>query len=96
MLHRFIHVSVMVFVGFGFLMTFLKRYSNSAVALNFFMSCLVRPQAVLQIRLFSRLLHVLQMCKHHMSLLSLSRTVVAQRCKHVCSMLLTVSVIRES
>jgi hypothetical protein len=38
---RYIHVSIMIFVGFGFLMTFLKRYSNSAVALNFFTSCLV-------------------------------------------------------
>ncbi len=39
---RYIHVAIMIFVGFGFLMTFLKRYSNSAVALNFFTSCLVR------------------------------------------------------
>lgn len=38
---RYIHVSIMIFIGFGFLMTFLKRYSNSAVALNFFTSCLV-------------------------------------------------------
>lgn len=31
----------MIFVGFGFLMTFLKRYSYSAVALNFVLSALV-------------------------------------------------------
>lgn len=31
---------VMIFVGFGFLMTFLKRYSYSAVALNFLLSAL--------------------------------------------------------
>ncbi|WIA39056.1 hypothetical protein OEZ86_005200 [Tetradesmus obliquus] len=36
----FIHVMVMIFVGFGFLMTFLKRYSYSAVALNFLLSAL--------------------------------------------------------
>ena len=30
----------MIFVGFGFLMTFLKRYSYSAVALNFVLSAL--------------------------------------------------------
>ena len=34
-------VHVMIFVGFGFLMTFLKRYSYSAVGLNFFASCVV-------------------------------------------------------
>jgi ammonium transporter Rh len=31
---------VMIFVGFGFLMTFLKRYSYSAVGLNFLLSAL--------------------------------------------------------
>lgn len=37
----YIHVAIMIFVGFGFLMTFLKRYSYSAVGLNFFASCVV-------------------------------------------------------
>lgn len=46
---RFIHVSIMIFVGFGFLMTCLKRYSNSAVALNFFTSCLVRHNLLLRL-----------------------------------------------
>mmetsp|Transcript_7531 Transcript_7531/g.22027 ORF Transcript_7531/g.22027 Transcript_7531/m.22027 type:complete len:199 (+) Transcript_7531:47-643(+) len=31
----FIHVCIMIFVGFGFLMTFLKRYSLAAVCLNY-------------------------------------------------------------
>ena len=37
----YIHVAVMVFVGFGFLMTFLKSHSLSAVSLNFVASCMV-------------------------------------------------------
>jgi hypothetical protein len=37
----YIHVAMMVFVGFGFLMTFLYRYSYSAVGLNFFASSVV-------------------------------------------------------
>eukprot|EP00894_Picocystis_sp_ML_P004451 jgi/Pico_ML_1/54968/g98.t1 len=36
----YIHVAIMVFVGFGFLMTFLRRYSYSAVGLNFYLSCM--------------------------------------------------------
>ena len=30
-----------VFIGFGFLMTFLRRYSYGAVALNYFASALM-------------------------------------------------------
>ena len=37
----------MIFLGFGLLMTFLRRYSHSAVALNYVCSCLVVLEAVL-------------------------------------------------
>lgn len=40
-------VHVMIFVGFGFLMTFLKRYGFSSVGMNFFVSCLVIQWATL-------------------------------------------------
>lgn len=43
----FVQVAIMIFVGFGFLMTFLKRYSYSAVGLNFFCSCVVILEALL-------------------------------------------------
>jgi hypothetical protein len=35
----FIHVSIMIWIGFGYLMTFLKRYGYSALGLNFVLSC---------------------------------------------------------
>lgn len=37
----FIHVSIMIFIGFGYLMTFLKRYGYSAVGYNFLLSAFV-------------------------------------------------------
>ncbi len=43
---RLADVYVMVFLGFGFLMTFLKRYSFSAVGLNMVGSCLIILEAI--------------------------------------------------
>eukprot|EP00727_Mastigamoeba_balamuthi_P008999 m51a1_g4721 putative ammonium transporter rh type c (472) ;mRNA; f:321828-323475 len=43
----FTDVHVMVFVGFGFLMTFLKKYGYGAIGLNFFLSALVIQWAIL-------------------------------------------------
>ena len=45
----FLDVEVMIFLGFGFLMTFLRRYSYSAVAFNFFISAFVMVYSVLVI-----------------------------------------------
>ena len=42
-----LQVAIMIFVGFGFLMTFLKHYSYSALGLNFFCSCVVILEALL-------------------------------------------------
>jgi len=36
----FLHVSIMIFIGFGYLMTFLKRYGYSAIGYNFLLSCI--------------------------------------------------------
>lgn len=46
----YIHVAIMIFVGFGFLMTFLRRYSLGAVSLNFVTSCMMMLFAVLLVR----------------------------------------------
>lgn len=46
-------VHVMIFIGFGFLMTFLKRYGFSAVGLNFLIAAFVLQWAIL----FHALLH---------------------------------------
>ena len=40
-------VHVMMFIGFGFLMTFLKRYSYSAVSINFLIAAIVLQWATL-------------------------------------------------
>ena len=42
-------VNVMIFVGFGFLMTFLRKFSWSAVSKNFIISCVTIQLAVLSI-----------------------------------------------
>ena len=39
----------MIYLGFGFLMTFLKRYSWSAVSLNFVLSCLMMLEGILAV-----------------------------------------------
>ncbi|XP_026478713.1 ammonium transporter Rh type B-like [Ctenocephalides felis] len=45
--HMFQDVHVMIFVGFGFLMTFLKRYGYSSVGFNLLVAALVVQWAVL-------------------------------------------------
>ncbi|KAF0291416.1 Ammonium transporter Rh type B-B [Amphibalanus amphitrite] len=47
MYSMFQDVHVMIFIGFGFLMTFLKRYGLSAVSLNFLLAALVLQWAVI-------------------------------------------------
>jgi len=50
-------VHVMMFIGFGFLMTFLKRYGYSAVALNFLIAAIVLQWATLCQGFFHNLHH---------------------------------------
>lgn len=40
-------IHVMIFIGFGFLMTFLKRYGYSATGLNLFVAALCVQWAIL-------------------------------------------------
>jgi hypothetical protein len=40
-------VHVMIFVGFGFLMTFMKRYAFSSVGMNFFLAAITIQYAIL-------------------------------------------------
>ena len=40
-------VHVMMFIGFGFLMTFLKKYGYSAVAVNFLIAAIVLQWATI-------------------------------------------------
>ncbi|KAG2430162.1 hypothetical protein HXX76_010261 [Chlamydomonas incerta] len=44
-----VDVNIMVWIGFGFLMTFMRRYGYSAVALNYFASALMFLEAILMI-----------------------------------------------
>ena len=37
---QFLHVDIMIFIGFGYLMVFLRQYGYSAVGLNFLLSCI--------------------------------------------------------
>lgn len=40
-------VHVMIFIGFGYLMTFLKRYGFSAVGFNFLLAALIVQWAII-------------------------------------------------
>ena len=44
----------MIFIGFGFLMTFLHTHSWSAVGLNFLLSCMALQWSILTVEFFKR------------------------------------------
>merc|ERR1719181_713193 len=48
-------VHVMIFIGFGFLMTFLAKYGFSAVGLNFFLGALSIQWGILLVGIFHHL-----------------------------------------
>lgn len=45
---------IMIFVGFGFLMTFLHTHSWTAVGLNFLLSCMALQWSILTVEFFKR------------------------------------------
>lgn len=50
----FLDINVMVLIGFGFLMAFLRRYSYGAIGLNYFLSGLVIVEAILVVGAFQQ------------------------------------------
>ena len=50
-------VHVMVYVGFGFLMTFLKKYGYGAVGYTFFIAALIAQWATLVLGLLHQMEH---------------------------------------
>jgi ammonium transporter Rh len=50
-------VHVMIFVGFGFLMTFLRRYGYGAVAITFFLSAFALQWAILTNNFWLQVFH---------------------------------------
>merc|ERR1711988_1158161 len=63
-------VHVMIFIGFGFLMTFLAKYGFSAVGLNFFLGALSIQWGILLVGIFHHL-HSGHAGKIHMIILML-------------------------
>lgn len=80
----------MIFVGFGFLMTFLKHYSYSALGLNFFCSCVVILEALLvvgavqQARSLSQLYCGRHVCTQRTDMPLCLRVTMASRCWRLC------------
>ncbi|CAL8464160.1 g3695 [Coccomyxa elongata] len=52
----YIHVAIMIFIGFGYLMTFLRRYSYSAVGLNYLTSAVVMLEAIVLVGLVQQVI----------------------------------------
>ena len=49
------NVALMIFIGFGFLMTFLAKYAHSAVGFTFMLTCFTMQLALLVIGLFDKI-----------------------------------------
>ena len=50
-------VHVMIFIGFGFLMTFLQKYGFSSIGLNFLIACFTIELAIVASGFRSKVLH---------------------------------------